>query len=117
MNKNNNLRVIFYTTEHGNEPVRRLLQSLEDVDKKIIGEDIKTLQFGWPIGMPLSKKVDTDLWEIRSRLHSCIFRILFSVVGNHIVLLHGFIKKSNKIPLVEIHTARKRLVKFKKFRS
>jgi len=85
-----------------------LLQSLKDKDKKIVGEDIKTLQYGWPIGMPLSKKVDTDLWEIRS-----ILRIFFSVIGTTMVLLHGFEKKSNKTPLSEIQTARKRVEQFK----
>ena len=50
------LEVGFFRTETGNEPVREWLRSLPNEDKKAIGEDIKTVQYGWPIGMPLAKK-------------------------------------------------------------
>jgi phage-related protein len=113
MKSSGHFQIIFYASEYGKEPVRKLLQSLKDKDKKIVGEDIKTLQYGWPIGMPLSKKVDTDLWEIRSKLDDHILRIFFSVIGTTMVLLHGFEKKSNKTPLSEIQTARKRVEQFK----
>ncbi|MCK5849044.1 MAG: type II toxin-antitoxin system RelE/ParE family toxin [Caldisericia bacterium] len=116
MKNSNHFQVIFYISENGIEPVRKLLQSLKDADKKIIGEDIKTLQYGWPIGMPLSKKIDTDLWEIRSKLLDRILRVLFTVTDSSIVLLHGYIKKSNKLPLAEKNTAKKRLELFKKSR-
>jgi len=103
------LQVNFYNTGSGNEPVREWLRSLPRVEKKIIGEDIKTVQFGWPLGMPLVRKVDTDLWEIRSRLGNRIARLLFTVQKNLIVILHGFIKKSEKIPANDLHLAKKRL--------
>ena len=47
------LEVVFYRTESGNEPVRAWLQGLNKQDKKTIGGDIKTVQYGWPIGMPV----------------------------------------------------------------
>ena len=62
------IKVVFYQTETNNEPVRKWLKELSRNDRKIIGEDIKTVQFGWPLGMPLVKKVDVGLWEIRSKL-------------------------------------------------
>jgi phage-related protein len=97
MQNNNKLNVFFYKTASGNEPVRTWLQQLATDDKKIIGEDIKTLQYGWPLGMPLVRSLRDRLWEIRSRLKNkkCV-RIIFFTYENNIVLLHAFIKKTCK---------------------
>jgi phage-related protein len=103
------LQVIFYKTESGNEPVREWLKSLSRNDRKIIGEDIKTVQFGWPLGMPLVRKLDVGLWEVRSRLDNRISRVLFTIEENMMVLLHGFIKKSEKTPASDLNLAKKRL--------
>jgi hypothetical protein len=61
------LSVFFFRSETGREPVRDWLKEMERDDRKIIGEDIKLVQFRWPLGMPLVKKVEADLWEVRSR--------------------------------------------------
>ena len=103
------LQVLFYKTEAGNEPVREWLKSLPHEEKKIIGQDIKTVQFGWPLGMPLVRKLDKNLWEVRSDLPGRIARILFTVNGDKIVLLHGFIKKSQKTPANDLALAKQRL--------
>jgi phage-related protein len=103
------LQVIFYKTESGNEPVREWLKSLSRNDRKIIGEDIKTVQFGWPLGMPLVRKLDVGLWEVRSRLDNRISRVLFTIEENMMVLLHGSIKKSEKTPASDLNLAKKRL--------
>ncbi|MGD0340073.1 MAG: type II toxin-antitoxin system RelE/ParE family toxin, partial [Bacteroidota bacterium] len=100
------MEVRFYRSETGNQPVREWLLDLPDADRKLIGEDIKTAQFGWPLGMPLIEKVEPGIWEIRSRLRHGIARTLFTVEGNLMVLLHGFIKKSNKIPIGDLRVAR-----------
>ena len=60
--ENLRLKVVFYRSQASNEPVREWLKSLDRRDKKIIGEDIKTVQFGWPLGMPLVRKIETELW-------------------------------------------------------
>jgi phage-related protein len=99
----------FYKTDAGNEPAREWLLSLSQEDKKTIGEDIKTVQFGWPIGMPVSRKVSKDLWEVRSSLHNKIARVIFTVTGSTIVLLHGFIKKTQKLPQKDLEIAKRRL--------
>ena len=99
----------FFKTETGNEPVREWLLSLSQDEKKIIGEDIKTVQFGWPIGMPAARKVSKDLWEVRSNLNSKIARVLFTVDGSKIILLHGFIKKTQNIPAKELDIVKRRL--------
>jgi len=108
MNKSYHLNVVFYRTHLGNEPVREWLKKLTREEKKIIGEDIKTVQFGWPLGMPLIRKLESDLWEIRSHLKNRIARILFTIISDNMVLLHGFIKKSQKISQDDITLAKKR---------
>lgn len=107
------MRVVFYQTESGSEPVREWLLTLSRDDRKAIGRDVKTVQFGWPLGMPLVRKLDRDLWEVRSRLDNRIARVVFTVFQDVIVLLHGFIKKSQKIPATDLDVARKRLATLK----
>jgi phage-related protein len=107
------LGVVFFRTESGTEPVRRWLKSLSAAQKKAIGEDIKTVQFGWPLGMPLVEKLEPFLWEVRSHVADGIARVLFSVDGQTMILLHGFIKKSRRIPRSEINTARARLKQYR----
>jgi len=103
------LSVRFYRTDSGKEPVRDWLIRLAPAQRKRIGEDLKSVQFGWPLGMPLVRKLEPDLWEVRSILPQGIARVLFTVVGHIMVLLHGFIKKSQKTPPQELETARRRL--------
>ncbi|AMM18768.1 hypothetical protein AX768_31535 (plasmid) [Burkholderia sp. PAMC 28687] len=102
------LNVKFFASEAGNEPVRDWIKRLEPADKKTIGEDIKTVQIGWPIGMPLVRKMGKDLWEVRIILPRRIARILFTVVGSDMVLLHGFIKKSQQTPAEDLALGKSR---------
>ncbi|MGF6097593.1 type II toxin-antitoxin system RelE/ParE family toxin [Pseudomonas sp. 18175] len=102
------LNVVFYRTEIGNEPVREWLMELPREDRKLIGIDIKSVQFGWPQGMPLVRKLESRLWEVRTELDNSIARVIFTLVDCQMVLLHGFIKKSQKTPAVELDTARRR---------
>ena len=106
--------VVFYKTDGGNEQVREWLKSLMREDRKAIGEDLKTAQFGWPLGMPFVRKLETGVWEIRSRTTQGIARVLFTVEGHTMVLLHGFIKRSRKTPQSELNTTRQRLSELRK---
>lgn len=108
------LKVVFYRSEIGNEPVREWLKGLPREDKRKIDEDIKTAQIGWPLGMPLIRKIDKDLWEVRTRLENGIARVFFTVDGEYMILLHGFIKKSRKTPQNELKTALARLGNYKR---
>ena len=108
------LEVVFYRTESGNEPVRAWLQGLSKQDKRMIGGDIKTVQYGWPIGMPVVRKMEPGLWEVRCRLDQHIARILFTVKGEKMILLHGFIKKSQKTPQADLQLAKDRKTKLEK---
>lgn len=104
------LSVKFFKTPAGNEPVREWLVSLSKDDRRIIGVDIKTVQFGWPIGMPMVEKLEIGLWEVRTNgLSFGIARTIFTIEGNLMILLHGIIKKTNKIPRADMDLARKRL--------
>ncbi|HTD06005.1 type II toxin-antitoxin system RelE/ParE family toxin [Undibacterium sp.] len=103
------LIVNFYRTDAGAEPVRNWLRDLTHADRKIIGEEIKTVQIGWPLGMPLVRKMETDLWEVRVSLSDRIARVLFTIDDKQMVLLHGFIKKSEATPKDDLKTARQRL--------
>ena len=103
------LKVFFFHTRRGSEPVREWLKSLSPLEKRIIGEDVKTVQFGWPLGMPLVRKLEPGLWEIRSTLPAGIARVIFTVKDNAMILLHGFIKKSQKTPMDDLQLARARL--------
>ena len=103
------LNVVFFRTQVGREHVREWLKSIDKADRKVIGEDIKLVQFRWPLGMPLVRKIETDLWEVRSNLSGGrIARVLFTVGGNEMALLHGFIKKTQKTPQRDLNLARNR---------
>lgn len=105
--------VVFFRLDSGHEPVREWLKGMNRTNRKSVGEDIMTLQFGWSVGMPLARKVDDGLWEIRSHVSSGIARTFFTIFKRKIVLLHGFIKKSQKTPSNELATAKRRLTKLR----
>ena len=103
------LEIVFYRTETGTEPVREWLRELTKADKKLIGEDIKTVQFGWPIGMPLVDSLRRGLWEVRTKLSGGrMARIIFFMDDNTIILVNGFVKKTQKTPKQELDLAWKR---------
>lgn len=108
MHKDVPLEVVFYRSAKGKEPVREWLRGLPKEDRRTIGIDIKTVQFGWPLGMPLVRKLEPNLWEVRSRLDQRIARNLFTVLDSQMVLLHGFIKKSQKTPQRDLEIAKRR---------
>ena len=102
------LKVVFFKTDTGNEPVREWLKQLTKEESKVIGTDILTVQYAWPVGKPLVDNLGDGIWEVRSRLENRIARTLFALVDQEIVLLHGFIKKQQKPPQDELELAKKR---------
>jgi phage-related protein len=99
------LAVLFFRTDNGNEPVRAWLLSLSRDERRIFGEDILKVQYCWPIGKPLVGALGKGLWEVRSRLDDRIGRVIFCVEGQTMILLHGFIKKTQKMPKHELDLA------------
>ena len=102
---------VFYRTAAGNEPVRHWLKAeLEDEDRRRVGRDIKTAEIGWPLGMPLVRSLKAGIWEVRTELlGGRTARVLFCAHEQQMVLLHGFIKKTNKTPKADLDLARSRM--------
>ncbi|MFB2767728.1 type II toxin-antitoxin system RelE/ParE family toxin [Pelatocladus sp. BLCC-F211] len=96
----------FYQNENGKEPVRDWLKDLDQEERRLIGTDIKTVEFGWPIGMPTCRPMGDGLFEVRTDLpQNRIARVLFCIYEEEMILLHGFIKKSQKTPKKELELA------------
>ena len=106
------LPAFFYALSSGREPVREWLRALSADDRKIVGEDIKDVEFAWPIGMPLCRSLGrgvAGLWEVRSTLtQGRIARVLFCEHEGRMILLHAFIKKTQKTPAGDLELAIKR---------
>jgi phage-related protein len=106
--------VFFYRTSGGVEPVLDWLRGLPAEDRRVIGIDLSTLQFGWPVGMPLCRALSNGLWEVRSSLPSRrIARLPFFVDEGRIGVVHGFVKKTRKTPPEDLALARRRMKEMK----
>ena len=104
------LPAVFYATASGNEPVREWLKGLNGEDRRTLGQDIATAEFGWPVGMPLCRSLGKGLFEIRSDISGRrIARVIFAVADEQMVLLHGFVKKTQKTPKPDLDLAARRL--------
>jgi phage-related protein len=102
--------VRFYRSDTGREPVREWLRELEESDRRAIGLDLMRVQFGWPIGMPLVRSLKDGLWEVRSSLPSQrIARLVLCFHEETLIVLHGFIKKTQKTPLDDLALAKRRM--------
>lgn len=79
-------------------------------DRKLVGRDIQKVEFGWPLGLPYCRSLGDGLWEVRSNLtDGKIGRVIFCIVEKQMILLHGFIKKTQKTPSGDITLAVKRM--------
>jgi phage-related protein len=108
MDADKHITVRFYRSPSGNEPVRDWLKSLPSREKLTLGTDIKTVEFGWPVGLPVCRGLGDGLWEVRSRLNKRIGRVIFYISDGTMWLLHAFIKKQQKTPAADLNIARKR---------
>jgi hypothetical protein len=73
------IEVLFFKLNSGREPVKDWLSSLSVEQGQTVARDIKRLQFCWPIGMPLARKIYGNLWELRSRHSSIITKVIFYI--------------------------------------
>ena len=103
------IQLIFFRTESGNEPVREWLLELPEAERQAIGKDLLKAQWRWPVGMPLCRPMSDGLWEIRTELPTKrTARVLICLYREHLVALHGFIKKTRTTPESDLALARKR---------
>lgn len=109
MNPEKRVPLVFFRTESGTEPVRDWLLELPKRDRRIVGEGLKELEFGWPIGMPLCRALGGGLFESRASLTSRrIARVIVCICDEELYALHGFIKKTQKTPEGDLKLARRR---------
>ena len=105
--------VVFYRTRAGSEVVRDWLRGLDEKDRNAVGLDLMRTQFRWPVGMPLCRPLGDGIWEVRTSLPSHrIARVIFCLSRERIIVLHGFIKKTQKTPEGDLTLARKRKKEF-----
>jgi phage-related protein len=107
---------IFYRTEAGSEPLRSWLKAMDPKDRRLVGEDIKTVEFGWPVGMPICRPMGDGLYEVRTRLPgSRMVRVFFYIDRRQrMVLLHGIVKKTRATPDADLDLARQNMRKHEK---
>jgi phage-related protein len=99
----------FYVNPAGRNPVREWILALPKADRHAIGKDIQRVEFEWPLGRPRCAPLCDGLWEVRSGLlGNRIARVIFCMGEGHMILLHGFIKKTQKTPPQELALALKR---------
>ena len=99
------LAIRFFRTDGGSEPVKKWLKELSKPERKSIGEDIAYVQYKWPIGKPRVDHLRGAIWEVRTTLDNRIARTLFAIDQTNLILLHGFIKKTQKTPATDIDLA------------
>lgn len=115
---NTKTEVDFYQEPNGNEPVRKWLKDLDKDIRLIIGEDLKRVQHRWPeVRMPLVRFLTEGLFELRSTIPNGIARIIFIIQNNRILLLHGFIKKTEQTPNQDLNLAKKRAKNVKEVKN
>ena len=110
IDRSKKLPAFFYESANGKIPVREWILGLSLEDRKLVGRDIQKVEFGWPLGMPYCRSLGNELWEVRSGLtDGKIARVIFFVDRGQMVLLHGFVKKTQKAPARELELALKRM--------
>ncbi|KQT61490.1 hypothetical protein ASG52_00945 [Methylobacterium sp. Leaf456] len=102
--------IAFYRSAAGHEPVREWLRGLTPEDKRVVGFDVRRVQLGWPIGLPVCRPMSGGLFEVRSTLPSRReARLLFGFHEGRLIALHAFIKKAQRTPAADLDLARRRL--------
>ncbi|MEJ2500765.1 MAG: type II toxin-antitoxin system RelE/ParE family toxin [Campylobacterales bacterium] len=104
-------KVVFFTDKNGSKPVYEWILSLEEKTKTVVLRNLDLLeQLGTGIREPYVKHLEEKLYEVRAKDHKGIYRIIyFAHTGKRFVLLHGFVKKTQKTPRKEIDIAKQRM--------
>ena len=105
----------FYRNANDHEPVREWLKCLTQNERHVIGKDIQKVEFGWPLGLPVCRALGQGLWEVRSELPSRrIARVLFCIMEGEMILLHGFVKKTQRTPKRDLELAQGRKMRIER---
>ena len=110
IDRSKKLPAFFYESAWGNRPVREWILGLSLEDRKLVGRDIQKVELGWPLRMPYCRSLGNGLWEVRSDLTGGkTGRVVFCVTRERMVLLHGFVNKTQKTPAHDMRIALKRM--------
>ncbi len=114
MEQGSDWQVILYRDAEGRSPVREFLESLDPKTRVRFAWSIEQLRLrNVQARPPLVKHVEGKLWELREESQTNIYRLLYVFAADRqIVFLHGFQKKTDKLPLRELETAKARLMRF-----
>ena len=109
-------KIELYSTEDGKEVLAEYINELPAKHQAKAFREIDLLaEFGNALKEPYVKHIDGEIWELRIKFSSDISRIFYFIwQADTIVLLHGFIKKTQKTPRSEIEIAQKRLRDYKR---
>jgi phage-related protein len=108
--------IILYEKADGTKPVKEFLDKLPEKHHAKALRDIDVLEkYGTALTEPHVKHIKGKLWELRIKSASDISRVFYFVhIGKNIVLLHGFVKKTQKTPNKEIETANNYLADYQR---
>ena len=110
IDRSKELPAFFYETPSGNQPVKVWIKGLSPEDRQLVGRVVQKVEFGWPVGTPYCRSLGNGLWEVRSDLTGGkIGRVVFCAIRGCMVLLHGFIKKTQKMPAKDLELALKHM--------
>lgn len=101
--------VDYYEDEGGRKPAKEFIDALDvKMRAKVFGRLELLEEHGSRLGMPFARHLEDGIYELRTVQGSNITRILyFFVVGERVILTHGFVKKTQKTPPREIGRAKR----------
>lgn len=100
----------YYETAEGQSPVQEFIDGLDAKSKAKVARTLDLLErFGVDLGMPYAKDVSEGLWELRTRVGTSRYRVVyFMFAGKAFILLHGFVKRSSRISDRDLRLAKDR---------
>ena len=115
MGQHSNWEIVFFTDARGASPVQEFIHKLPEPEKaKVIWVIDLLAEYGIHLSMPHSRPFGEDLWELRAGAGRIFY---FTFEGRRFVLLHGYVKKTQRAPAREIDTARRRMHEYKEWRT
>lgn len=102
-------KIDYYEDDKGNRPVEQFIDNLDlKMKAKVFGRLELLERYGSQLGMPFCRHLDDGIFELRTVQGNNITRILyFFVIGERVILTHGFVKKTQKTPSGEIERAKR----------
>jgi phage-related protein len=109
-------KIVFYEDEEGDSPVEKFLERLDESAKGKIAARIEFLSKYWRhVRRPLVDYLEDGLYELRVQFAKDKVRVIFAYMfKDYIVLLHGIVKRTARVPENDKLIAKQRLSHFEK---